>query len=99
MDHINENDNNTDTGNNQNEQIIFKCQYCSKILSSKRNLEIHEYNICKYNHKCSKCNQIFNSKKYLNRHTKICLGKLKCSKCSKILSRKQTYLLHISNCK
>ena len=33
---------------NHIEKVIFKCSYCDKILSSKRNLEIHEYNICKY---------------------------------------------------
>jgi len=76
----------------------FKCEICNKILSSKRNLEWHIYNICKFEHKCDKCTKKFNSKNYLNRHMKICYGELKC-KCSKILSRKQTYLQHISKCK
>ena len=77
---------------------IFTCQYCNKILSSKRNLEIHEYNICKYEHKCDKCSNKFTSKKYLDRHTKICIGELKCNTCSKILARKQTYVKHIELC-
>ena len=79
-------------------KIEFKCQYCDRLLSSKRNLEIHEYNICKYSHKCLKCNGKFLSKKYLDRHMKLCIGELKCYKCSKVLTRKQTYLKHIDKC-
>ena len=78
---------------------IFKCEFCEKILSSKRNLEIHEYNICKYQHKCVKCNKTFISQKYLNRHLKLCVGELKCIYCCKLFSRKQTYLSHMSKCK
>ena len=80
------------------DKIEFKCQYCGRLLSSKRNLEIHEYNVCKYIHKCLKCNGKFLSKKYLDRHMKLCIGELKCMKCSKVLTRKQTYLKHIGKC-
>ena len=77
----------------------FKCKYCNSILSSKRNLEFHEYNICKYQHKCDKCGKILKSNNYLETHKKKCIGSLQCHKCEKILTRKQTYLNHISKCK
>ena len=78
---------------------IFQCQFCSKILSCKRRLEIHEYNMCKYSTKCSKCSKQLSSRKFLKIHESICLGILKCNKCQKILTRKQPYLKHIFKCK
>ena len=84
--------------NDDSKKKIYKCELCNKILSSKRNLEWHIYNICKFEHKCDKCNKKFISKNYLNRHLKCCTN-LQCDKCLKILSRKQTYLEHIKICK
>jgi hypothetical protein len=78
---------------------IYKCEVCFKILSSKRNLEEHEQNVCKYSNKCPKCFKILSSKLFLEKHEAICIGLLKCNKCDKILSRKQNYLIHISKCK
>ena len=77
----------------------FKCQYCNILLSSKRNLDFHEYNICKYQHKCNNCLNTFKSNNYLEVHKKKCCGKFICNKCNKKLSRKQTYIYHISICK
>lgn len=77
---------------------IYVCQYCDKKLSSKRNLQFHEYNMCRFTNKCLKCQQEFLSKKYLERHLKLCCQNFKCSKCGKELSRKQTYLIHIAKC-
>ena len=76
----------------------YKCEICNKILSSKRNLEWHILNVCKYSHKCEKCNKSFGSNNYLLAHKKKCIGILKCPKCCKILSRKQTYLKHVEKC-
>mgnify|MGYP006087869155 CR=1 FL=1 len=81
------------------QQNIYKCDSCNTILSSKRNLECHILNVCKFNHSCDKCNKTFKSNNYLLVHKKKCVGIFKCHKCSKILSRKQTYLNHISKCK
>ena len=81
------------------EDCGFKCKYCNLILSSKRNLDFHEYNICKYQHKCEKCGKILKSNNYLETHKKKCIGTFQCSKCNKILTRKQTYLNHITKCK
>lgn len=79
---------------------IFKCQYCDKILTSKRNLENHEKNICKFKNNCycEKCNRKFGSLKYLERHKKICVGDLTCPKCNKTLGRKYTYQQHVQKC-
>jgi DNA-directed RNA polymerase subunit RPC12/RpoP len=74
---------------------MYKCLICNKELSSKRNLEIHEYNRCKYSKKCDKCHKILFSRKHLEKHMDSCVGELKCIRCDKILSRKQTYLNHI----
>ena len=71
---------------------MYKCLICNKELSSKRNLEIHEYNRCKYSKKCDK---ILFSRKHLEKHMDSCVGELKCIRCDKILSIKQTYLNHI----
>ena len=76
-----------------------RCNICNMILSSKRNLEWHILNICKFNHSCHKCNKTFSSNNYLVVHKKKCVGIFKCPKCLKILSRKQTYLTHIGKCK
>ena len=75
---------------------MFKCQVCKKELSSKRNLEIHEYNRCKYSKHCEKCYKILSSRKHLENHMNSCIGELKCIKCDKVLSRKQTYQQHIN---
>lgn len=80
------------------EKMEFKCEICEMVLSSKRNLDWHMLNICKYEHICSKCNKCFNSSNYLKRHESICIGILECPKCKKVLSRKQTYLKHINIC-
>ena len=81
-----------------NSKKIYKCKICGKILSSKRRLEWHVYNVCEFNHKCDRCNKTFPSQVYLQRHEKKCIN-LQCDKCFKILSRKQTYLEHIKRCK
>jgi len=75
--------------------LMYKCLICNKELSSKRNLEIHEYNRCKYSKKCDKCHKILFSRKHLEKHMYSCVGELQCIRCDKILSRKQTYLNHI----
>lgn len=79
---------------------IYQCKYCNKILTSKRNLQIHEFNICQHKDKlkCDKCNKTFLSMQYLERHTKICIANLTCPKCKKTLGRKFTYLQHIKKC-
>lgn len=80
---------------------VYVCKHCKKQLTSKRNLELHEFNMCNTKDKCScqKCKKQFISMKYLKRHTKTCQSDLTCTKCGKQLKRKYTYLQHISKCK
>jgi hypothetical protein len=89
---------------------IFKCNICDKILSSKRNMEIH-FEKCKVKEdkikqifKCEYCNKILSSKQYLASHEKKCeliVEKkeiFQCEYCEKILCTKQTLLNHMNVC-
>ena len=90
---------------------LFKCNLCDKILSSKRNLEIHKEK-CegkkgkkdkKELFQCDYCNKILSSKQYLESHVKKCeIIKdeeiFQCEYCEKILSTKQKLEYHINIC-
>jgi len=80
---------------------IYQCQYCDRIMACKRNLILHENNVCKVKGKCKcdLCGKQFLSIKYLERHKKVCLANLTCNICGKTLSRKQTYIRHVKKCK
>ena len=87
---------------------VFKCNLCDKILSSKRNLEIHKEK-CKgkkekiEEFKCEYCSKILSSKQKLESHTKKCeiiteKEEFKCEYCDKILSTKQSIIHHLNLC-
>lgn len=85
----------------------FKCNLCQKILSSKRNLEIHKEK-CKGKiqeiFQCKFCNKILSSKQNLKIHSKKCEivekkeEEIKCEYCNKILSSKRNLDNHINVC-
>jgi hypothetical protein len=87
---------------------VFKCNLCDKILSSKRNLEIHKKK-CEgkkekiEEFKCEYCSKILSSKQKLESHTKKCeiiteKEEFKCEYCDKILSTKQSIIHHLNLC-
>ena len=86
---------------------LFKCNLCDKILSSKRNLELHKEK-CegkkeKKEFKCDYCNKILSSKQNLEIHIKKCeiiveKEEYKCEYCDKILSTKQKLDYHNNIC-
>ena len=53
------------------EEDKFKCSICEKILSSRRNLEVHNYK-CKGKFKCGFCNKILSTKRNLESHLVCC---------------------------
>ena len=89
---------------------VFKCNLCDKILSSKRNLEIHKEKCegkkekIEEEFKCNLCEKILSSKQMLELHKQKCEGKkekkeeFKCEYCEKILSTKQNILHHLNVC-
>lgn len=57
--------------NIQADEDKFKCSICEKILSSRRNLEVHNYK-CKGKFKCGFCNKILSTKRNLESHLVCC---------------------------
>ena len=87
---------------------LFKCNLCDKILSSKRNLEIHKEK-CKgkkekiEEFKCEYCKKILSTKQNLDIHIKKCeiieeKEEFKCEYCDKILSSKHSLIYHLDIC-
>ena len=78
---------------------LFKCNLCDKILSSKRNLEIHKEKCegkkekIEEEFKCEYCDKILSTKRNLEIHMKKCeiieeKEEFKCEYCDKILSKR-----------
>jgi len=89
---------------------VFKCNLCNKLLTSKRNLQVHKQK-CEgkkekvEEFKCDYCNKILSSKQYLEIHCKKCeiveekeQKDFKCEYCDKLLSTKQMLENHKNIC-
>jgi len=92
----------------QPKEEVFKCNLCNKLLTSKRNLEVHKKKCERKKEKleefkCKYCDKILSSKQYLESHSKKCeIIKeeeiYQCEYCEKILSTKRNLDGHLTLC-
>ncbi|CAB0042695.1 unnamed protein product [Trichogramma brassicae] len=85
---------------NNNCKVRHKCDYCGKILLTKRKLDNHvnAAHLKLRKHKCEECRKVFRYKSDLNRHIAMVHEKIKehnCEECGKVFGQKFDLTRHI----